>query len=583
MFTLGCFVFSGSPVSAAVADNFIYPLSSWNVTTEHGDTFSSGYYHMGVDAGFEFGSGGPVYATADGVVVDVAERSQFGLVILIEHERPSKNIVSLYGHLRPSVLMVSEGDRVEAGDQIGVLGCQADNGGWTPHLHFGIHKSAYSGEWVYYGHVTDLDTQDDWYDPEVYIPNHLIEDKWDPEVSWSVEKGDVIGDGFATYVYASDLGSGVQSLKIEASDDGKKTWETITTATDGSFYPYLFSSYLSEFDDGKLYLRATAKDGEGRSTTDTTYVQKKWNASYTRVAAVMSGAPSYGAVKTYYQTGDEDEAFRVYKKTWEGGGDVAVGDVTGNGANNIVTLKGAGDESKVHVLTRKGTKLNNFKAFPAKRKNGGSIATGDIDADGVDEIIVGSGPGQTVQVRAYERNGTLLWKKQPFKKAHKKGVDVAAGDVDGDGVDEVVVGLSDGLSKVTVLSEDGKRGDVSRVFKKSYRGGVNVAAGDVDDDGKDEIIIGSGGDKKGVVRVMELSGYKKDRKITPFGSGFTGPVDVSVVDWEEDGKDEILVSQAGDGEAWVKVYRYTKAKTVLFNERVFAEGFEGGARISGWK
>ena len=56
---------------------------------------------------------------------------------------------SLYGHLDPTNLQVTPGKSVLAGDQIGVLGDSSNNGGWTTHLHFGIHKSAYTGDWVY--------------------------------------------------------------------------------------------------------------------------------------------------------------------------------------------------------------------------------------------------------------------------------------------------------------------------------------------------------------------------------------------------------------------------------------------------
>jgi hypothetical protein len=119
-------------------------------------------------------------------------------------------------------------------------------------------------------------------------------------------------------------------------------------------------------------------------------------------------------------------------------------------------------------------------------------------------------------------------------------------------------------------------------LKKSYKGGVNVTAGDVNGDGLDDIIVGSNGDRTGRVSVFGPHGKRKDIFYIPFGDTFTGAVDVSTTDWEDDGTDEIMTSTASDGEAWVKTYRYDDAKIVIVQDQVFEEGFTGGARISGW-
>ena len=70
---------------ALASSNYIYPLPDWQVSTTHGEDIGGGLYHMGVDAGFGLPAGVPVYAVADGIVREAQERSQFGLVVLIEH------------------------------------------------------------------------------------------------------------------------------------------------------------------------------------------------------------------------------------------------------------------------------------------------------------------------------------------------------------------------------------------------------------------------------------------------------------------------------------------------------------------
>ena len=60
---------------------------------------------------------------------------------------------------------------------------------------------------------------------------------------------------------------------------------------------------------------------------------------------------------------------------------------------------------------------------------------GDVDQDGKDEVIVGAGEGGGPQIRVFEANG----ERKPiqffaFHPSSRSGVDVAAADVNGDGV-----------------------------------------------------------------------------------------------------------------------------------------------------
>ncbi|MFH0818596.1 MAG: VCBS repeat domain-containing M23 family metallopeptidase [Patescibacteria group bacterium] len=568
---------------AAIADNFIYPVSTWDVGSQHGEEIYTGMYHMGTDADFAQGEGAPVYAVANGVIKQVQEHTQFGLVILIEHTLTSgEKVVSLYGHLKPSDRKVSVGQSVSAGDLIGTLGNSSENGGWTPHIHFGIHKNAYTGAWVYAGHVPNPATANDWYDAETFIPEHLTTDNWSPEVSLDIAKDSIISNYEIINIYATDIGSTIDTVTLKASNN-KKTWTTIGSYSGYEMYPYYFYASFNGLSDGTLYIRAVVTDEFGNKTKKTKSVIKKADASSTKYFAAIKGTGSSANVKSYYQDGALYKEFNTNKSTWTDNGDIAIGDVTGNGIKNIVIVPGKGKKVTVKIYSPNGKKIASFQAFPDSNKNGGRVATGDIDGDGKDEIIVGSGPGRTSLVKVFSQRGTLKWKSNAYLKKRTNGIDVDSGDIDGDGKDEIIVGsLSGSKSTIAIFDETGKRIKVFRAFGANYKGGVNVATGDIDQDGQDEIIVGTGGNTKGKVRVFESNGKQKEYTFIPFGSGFTGAVDVSTTDWENDGKDEIIMSQASNGEAWVKTYRYNKNQTILTTRRVFEEGFEGGARIAGW-
>ncbi|WP_280308515.1 M23 family metallopeptidase [Nocardia neocaledoniensis] len=88
-----------------------------------------GTMHRGIDIAAPIGS--PIYAVADGTVVEAGPAQGFGLWVRIRHD---DGTVSIYGHMYD--FFVSQGERVPAGMQIARIGNRGDSTG--PHLHFEI-------------------------------------------------------------------------------------------------------------------------------------------------------------------------------------------------------------------------------------------------------------------------------------------------------------------------------------------------------------------------------------------------------------------------------------------------------------
>lgn len=88
-----------------------------------------GTTHYGVDIANRIGT--PIYAVADGVVVEAGAASGFGLWVRVQH---SDGTISVYGHV--DTFSVREGQQVKAGQQIARMGNRGYSTG--PHLHFEI-------------------------------------------------------------------------------------------------------------------------------------------------------------------------------------------------------------------------------------------------------------------------------------------------------------------------------------------------------------------------------------------------------------------------------------------------------------
>ena len=95
--------------------------------------------HMAVDAFAPAGTDirAPLEATVY-FTQDRAFRLDYGGMVILAHETPGGDaFYTLYGHLEPaSFAHLAEGDRIARGEVFCRLGTPAQNGGWSPHIHF---------------------------------------------------------------------------------------------------------------------------------------------------------------------------------------------------------------------------------------------------------------------------------------------------------------------------------------------------------------------------------------------------------------------------------------------------------------
>ncbi|WP_210508453.1 M23 family metallopeptidase [Naasia sp. SYSU D00057] len=88
--------------------------------------------HLGTD--FLPGEGNPVVAMADGVVTGVESTGGLGYHVTIDHIVDGQLVTTTSAHMQAGSIVVSVGQAVRAGDQIGRVGNTGASTG--PHLHF---------------------------------------------------------------------------------------------------------------------------------------------------------------------------------------------------------------------------------------------------------------------------------------------------------------------------------------------------------------------------------------------------------------------------------------------------------------
>lgn len=197
-----------------------------------------------------------------------------------------------------------------------------------------------------------------------------------------------------------------------------------------------------------------------------------------------------------------------------GGARIYYGDIDGNGLEEKIVATGP----KLEIFNSLGERWYNDFPYGGNYKGDIRVAVGRLYNEQQDQILIAPSIGGKVIVFNYH-GGIIQAGFYPFSpKIYSGGLSVAIGHFSGETKKgEAIIGVGKGRA-AEVLIYDSKLTKIRKRFypyAATFKGGIFVAAGDINNDLKDEIIVGSVSGKNMPVKVFDGNG----KKISEFKSG----------------------------------------------------------------
>jgi len=325
---------------------------------------------------------------------------------------------------------------------------------------------------------------------------------------WSVSTaGDVNGDGY------SDVILGAPKYENGQSDEGA-AFVFHGSATGLSLFPNWIMEG-NQVGDAFGYSVSTAGDVNGDGYSDVIIGSLYYtNGQTAEGAAFLYHGSVSGLSNTENWSAENNQAYSYFGISVS-----TAGDVNGDGYSDVIIgafefQNGQTDEGAAYVYHGSATGLSNnydwmVEGNIADAKYGLNVSeAGDVNGDGYSDVIVGSPYEASGYAYVYHGSNSGLssvasWSKN-IVSADDFGFNVStAGDVNGDGYSDVVIGspkftngqTEEGAAYVYHGSSTGLQNTYSRLLQSNQNnaefGNSVSCAGDVNGDGYSDIIIGA--------------------------------------------------------------------------------------------
>ena len=253
--------------------------------------------------------------------------------------------------------------------------------------------------------------------------------------------------------------------------------------------------------------------------------------------------------------------------------DVKVGDIDGDGKNDVVVVFNKSDLVSVFRNTSSLGSISlapkvDFGTGPQPRK----VAIADIDGDGKLDMVVTNSASNTVSIyRNTSSSGNISFASKIDLTTGSTPQGITIADIDGDGKPDLAV-TNRSASTFSAFRNTSSSGSISFAAKQDFATGsgpVDLKIGDMDGDGKPDVVVTNyNGNSLSVFLSTSTSGSISFSPKTDISHSGIGPYSLSIGDLDGDGKIDIVVSNTNYSYR-ASVYRNTSSiGTVSFAAEV---------------
>lgn len=261
--------------------------------------------------------------------------------------------------------------------------------------------------------------------------------------------------------------------------------------------PDIHQSLIAISDNtGKVPLTFFDRTGRQVSANMVSFPYTPYHVPYSMSTSSKSGIVVFGAgpgggphVRTFDRAGNLISQFFAYDSRFRGGVNVAIGDIDGDGEEDIVVMPASSGGAQVRIFSLAGALKGQFFAYDHKLRGGYHLALGDLNNDGKDEIIVTPSRGvASGDVRVFTQEGVLRMQFFAYANTPLSDISIVVGDTDGDGSEEIITAPGRGKGAVKVFNSFGALKRSFYPYGIAFDGGISLAVGDLDGNRKDDIV-----------------------------------------------------------------------------------------------
>lgn len=276
---------------------------------------------------------------------------------------------------------------------------------------------------------------------------------------------------------------------------------------------------------------------------------KNYRILFFAIFAIFIFFLSFQISKSFLAKGKEkinpNLEFQAYEDGFTQSMVVACGDMNNDGMDEIVTVS-SNNNSNIRIFDYKGNMLDSFDVnLRLNAQNFNNVALGDVDGDKKGEIVIVSRENDSLFKIIKDKR--IISESRAFKGL-KIGASLALGDLNSNGKDEIIIGAGKGGGpQIKIFNYRMEELASFFAFSPNSREGINIAVGNVDNDVKEEIIVSPKKGGQGIVRIYKLDDMKRfTNTFWAYPKSMEMGVKIASSDLDNDNKVEIITARDVD-------------------------------------